>query len=131
MKNTNDVEGKWAYSHNGENYSGTYDTREEAIAEGGAGYEGSSIWVGKCGRPPCEEHLHADMLIEHILCQDEWCNDWAEEAFVLPRESDEAMTELTTSLRRMFAEWLDKYKLRPSFFVIYEAEEVAIPEEQK
>jgi len=118
------IEGTWGYSHDEEMYSGFFATREEAIAEGGIGREGSTIWVGQFRAPDCESYLDYSLLIDHVVSQDDYSGDWAEDCISPTKEQ---AAELTAELRVMFARWLDKHNLRPGFGIIENSEAVWIP----
>jgi hypothetical protein len=114
------IEGKWGYSNNEENYSGSYDTREEAVQEAEASGYGH-FWVGQFKAPITDEAIDAEDLLEKITCQDDYCGDWTEDALDC---SNEVKDELTESVRRVFREWMDRHGLRPTFGIVYDAEEI-------
>jgi len=116
---SNSVAGKWGYSYDGENYCGFFDTREEAIAEGG--FDGRTIWVGQFRAPECEEYLDAEDLLDKVLCQDDYCGDWEGDA-ISPTKEQKA--ELTTEIRALFGRWLDRHDLRPKFGLVDNAEKI-------
>lgn len=112
-------EGKWSISTNEEDYCGIFDSEDEAISEGKATEDGS-FFVGKCIAPAQPETLfHAyavENWLEHCVWQHEdYLHDWAE-GQVLP--SKKQKEELAEKLRPIIAEWLDRHRLRPTFFVI-------------
>jgi len=115
--------GKWGYSTNEETYSGFFDSREEAIAAVQSVYDGDDrlVWVGQFREPICEQAIHGRDLIEQVVCQDEYCGDWADDAI---SATNEEIDELTQAIRKVFGEWMDKYGLRPSFGVVDIAEKI-------
>jgi hypothetical protein len=117
-----EINGKWGYSTNEEWYTGFFDSREEAIAEARSAGEDGRLWVGQFRAPIApEDCVDAEMLIEAVLCQDDYCGDWAEDALdCSPAQRD----ELTADIRRVFGAWVDRHGLRPKFCVVGDAEEV-------
>jgi hypothetical protein len=110
---------KWSISTNEEEYHGVYDSIEEAIAEGKAGGE-FGFWVGRCVPPVQPEVLFDEFAVEnwlddHVWCHDDYCHEWAD-GHVSP--SREEMKELANEIRPLIAAWLDRNKLRPTFFNI-------------
>lgn len=127
MTNPNDKAGEmnktqWAFSWDEELYDGTYDSKQEAIDEAFAqDPTAESVWVVIAVKPKPEEYFDADLVIEHIKCQDDFGTEWAEG---WPDETKEQLQELTDSLQKVFSEWMDKHSLRPTFFICRHAEEV-------
>ena len=111
---------KWSISTNEVDYSSLFfDSEEDAIAEGKASEHGS-FFIGKCIAPAQPETLFdADAVedwIERCVWQHEdYSHDWAE-GQVLP--SKKQKEELAEKIRPIIAEWLDRHRLRPTFFVI-------------
>jgi hypothetical protein len=114
---------EYAYSTNDEDFTGGFASPETALQEGfheNQDDPDTSITVGKCVPPPCAELLYADLLLEHIVCQEEYQGEYAEGVFDgIP---DDVKQELTDNLRLLFESWLTKHDLRPKFFVIEETE---------
>ncbi len=106
---------KYAYSFDEEHFTGHFDSPEHAAMEAFASDERDVCYVGECDTPIPEDYLDGGDLIEHIACQDAFCNDWAEG---WPDNTKEQLDELTTGLRALFAAWLDKHDLRPEFFTV-------------
>jgi hypothetical protein len=110
--------GKWSLSTDEETYHGMFDSEEEAIAEGRA-TETGSFHVGKCTRPIQPEMLFDDMaagdFIERVWDHEDYLGDWAE-GQVSP--TVEQVRELAEQIRPVIAAWLDRQKLRPTFFII-------------
>jgi len=112
-------QGQWAISEDGERFDGSYATREEAIAEA----EEYARYVGQKESPaPPETFIDADLVIEHVLCQDEYCHDFAEDTLSATKAQ---LDELTGDLRAVFGAWIDKHGLRPTFFLIRNPEEIS------
>ena len=110
---------KYAYSHCQEDYHGQFDTPEEAAAAGFDDADSDHCWVGEC-HPPTqpEDHIDADLLIEHVSCQDEYNCDWSSDWYAGTSDQEQ---ELTRELRSVFAAWLDRHSLRPGFYMIENA----------
>jgi hypothetical protein len=110
--------GKWSLSTDEETFHGMFDSEEEAIAEGKA-TETGSFYVGKCIRPIQPEMLFDDMavgdFIERVWDHEDYLGDWAE-GQVSPNV--EQVRELAEQIRPVIAAWLDRQKLRPTFFII-------------
>jgi hypothetical protein len=88
------------------------------MAEGKA-TETGSFYVGKCIRPIQPEMLFDDMavgdFIERVWDHEDYLGDWAE-GQVSP--TVEQVRELAEQIRPVIAAWLDRQKLRPTFFII-------------
>ena len=87
---------QFSYSHDEEHFYGSFATPEEAAHEGLCG-EYDRCFVGENYTPDAESYLDADLLIEHVSCQDEYCVDAAEG---WPNETKTQRDQLTTSLRK-------------------------------
>jgi hypothetical protein len=111
--------GKWSLSTDEETYHGMFDSEEEAIAEGKA-TETGSFYVGKCIRPIQPEMLFDSIAVEdwierRIYEHEDYSGDWADGDFA---PNPDQMRELAEQIRPVIAEWLDRQKLRPTFFII-------------
>lgn len=117
------ITGKWGWTRDEESYHGFFDSPEEAAADG-LGAKAGIITVGQYREPTApEDYIDADLIIEHVTCQDEYCIECAEEALHCSKEQED---ELTAALRATFAQWLDKHKLRPTFGIVEKTQEVAL-----
>lgn len=110
---------KWSVSTNEEDYHGVFDSMEDAIAEGKNSEEGS-FFVGRCVPPVQPEVLFTGDAIEDWLDRcvwqhDDYSHDWAE-GQVLP--SGKQKEELAEKIRPIISEWLDRHRLRPTFWNI-------------
>ncbi len=109
---TNHV-GKWSYSTDEETYHGNFDSREEAIAEM-SGYE--KFWTGQIVDPTDpEDYLDADLLLEHIQCQDDYSLDVAEDCLYCTKEDRE---DLTQAIRETFRQWMIRRGVTLGFWLI-------------
>jgi hypothetical protein len=111
------LKGKWGYSTDGESYSGVFDTKQEATDE----LNGEAGWIGQY-RDPISPEMCVDghNLIEQVLCHDDYDNEWMNGLKYAPKQ----LEELTQAVRSTFGSWLDKYKLRPTFGLIENAERI-------
>lgn len=114
------IEGKWSISTNGENYSGTFDTAEEAIEEGKqyGEWNGGTFWVGQCVAPIQPEDLFDGWSIDNwlendVYEHDDYAGEWAEGAVNASKDQCE---ELAAEIRPLIAAWLDRHGLRPTHF---------------
>lgn len=106
---------EYANSSDGERYDGLFDTINEAVYESGID-DGEIIYVGECASPTQpEDWWEAADWLEHVSCQDEYGGEWAEG---WDESTKEQRAELTDAVRKVMAEWLDRHKLRPTFFNI-------------
>lgn len=107
------VAGKWGYSYDGgELFQGAYDSPQEAAEASGRGL----VVVGQYRDPvQPEEFVEASDIIDHVLCQDEYCGDWADGVLDC---SPEQKDELTAALRTTVGTWLDRHGLRPEFGMV-------------
>lgn len=107
---------KYGYSSNGEEFYGDFDS-PEAAADEGINEEGGSCVVGMFSAPCTPEGcIDAGLILEQVACQDDYCvGDWGSD---WPESNKEQEQELTESLRAVFAAWLDKHNLRPTFRLV-------------
>lgn len=109
----------YSWSHNEEQYFGDFATIEDALdAAEDEGHE-EVVWVGEC-KPPTQPEVwwNAEDWLEHVSCQDEYGGEHAEDWDGSTKEQRE---ELETEVRKVMAMWLDRHKLRPSFWNIKRA----------
>lgn len=72
---------KYSYSSTEDNFTGKFDSREAAIEEAKAEYDGSKVKHFYTGRNvPVDplRYVHADWLIEHIINHHDFCIEQAE-----------------------------------------------------
>lgn len=106
---------KYAYSLDGELYDGPFDSPEEAAAECFASYDVDECEVSEMIIPtPPEDLIDADNLLEQVQCSEDYEHDFAED---WPDVKQEIKDELTRDIQEVFGKWLDKYKLRPTWFL--------------
>ena len=109
--------GKWSISRDEENYFGTFETYEQALA---AAAEYESCFVGQCVAPIAPEDLFdGDVLrgwIDHYVLQhDDYLGEWAQSAILAtPAQHN----ELAAEMRPLIAAWLDRHGLRPTHWNI-------------
>lgn len=107
---------KFAISTDEEYFYGEYESIEDAVQEATHGHGYEVFFVGECIAPrQPEEYWDAEDWLEHVSCQDVYGSDCAED---WDDSSQEDREELEEEVRQVMAEWLDRKKLRPKFFVI-------------
>ena len=109
---------KWAISTDGESYHHQFDTVEDAIAEGK--HHGGRFYVGKCVAPEPPENLFDRWSVDRwidseVREHDDYSGEWAADAIPATREQQ---NELAEQIRPVIAAWLDRHKLRPTFWNI-------------
>ena len=116
------MSGHFAYSWDMESFHGKFDTPEEAIGE--AARDADRFWIGRCVPPPQPEtYWDAEAWLEHVSCQADYCGDWAEDWFT---GTNDQCSELESAVRKVIAEWLDRYSLRPRHCFIPETVEFTL-----
>jgi len=111
------IAGTWGTSYDDECYSGRAASRDEAIAA-----DPTARFVGQYEAPLLESYLSAELLIEHVLCQDDYCGDWADGSL---DATEEQCAELTEAVQRLFREWAERHDLVPQFGIVRISEEIA------
>ena len=112
----------YSYSFDEELYDGTFSSVEEAVEAAFNEYPSRNVvWVGENYQPHAEGYIDADLVIEHITCQDEYCVDGADG---WPDASKEQLQELTDALQKVVGDWLDKHKLRERFFLVQNVQRI-------
>jgi hypothetical protein len=107
---------KYSYSATEDNYTGEFDSREEALEEAKAEYpDARFFWTGRNVPVDPLRYVHADWLIEHIINYEDFCIEQAEG---WPDCTDEQKSELTAALKQVFSDWMDKHNLRPTFWLV-------------
>lgn len=117
----------WAVSSDGERFGHEdFASREEAIREGVIAYGGQSFYVGRIERPTQpEEWFEAEDWLELVSGQDEYAGDHAED---WDNSTPEQRAELTEEIRKVMAAWLDRHRLRPTFWNVANPE-LIVPDE--
>jgi hypothetical protein len=91
--------GKWCYSHNEEEYTGTFDSEQDAIAEAREYSDTGTFWIGQCGNPA--DALSAKALGESIMqTVDEWAYEECggdDQIFEMNDEDAEKLGQLALS----------------------------------
>lgn len=112
--------GTYAWSFDGEWYEGSFASIREAFDAAAPQSSERPVWVGEMHAPAAEEYVDADLVLDHITCQDEYsleaADDW-------PGATKEQRQELTEALQKTVGEWLDRHKLRENFFLVRDAKE--------
>lgn len=102
-------------------YPSECETREEAIAEGRAAFEGT-FWTG-IKEPPDVPKIDAFRLLEEISEQAYEDCDAAEDW--LTKVSAPARAALEDDLNRVFTEWMAKHGHQPNWFTVSKVQEHA------
>lgn len=111
------IAGKWGYTHDGEMYTGVFDTASDAAAAAG-GRPGDSVEVGQYRDPvPFWEAVQVEAwhVIESAYDHEDWCGDWASDQIEPSRDQRE---ELERELRETIRQWCERHRLMPSFGVV-------------
>lgn len=112
----------WCYSFNGENYSGSFETKEDAIAEAIAENEtNETIWVGQAIAPTISvspDHL-IDEVYEDVRDQ---CGEYADG--FLEHIDDKARKALEERVNAVFNTWLKEFEYEPTFYTVTNTEEI-------
>ncbi len=113
---------EYSWSTDEENYQDNFDTPEAAAAEGFAQNEEEEnlrIFVGENETPDPAGYIDADLVLEHITEQEEFCIEVAAGWTQSKTEKD----DLTARLRKSFTDWMDEHKQHPSFWTVKNVEE--------
>ena len=120
-------ENKWCYSTDKENYTGIFDTKEEAIKEGkidAIDRDKKHFYIAKAIKDftPC---IDTDFIIE-LIQEDAYNNggEWAED--YLDDISKEQLAELDKKLNDVLSDWLNKHNLKPTWFTVEDVEEISL-----
>lgn len=113
---------QYAYSFDEENYTGDFDSPDEAAEEAFAsGDYRESVFIATIVPVNGTDWIHASDFLGDIMLSDDYLTDRAEH---WPDCTPEQESELTQMLRRTFGEWLDKHGLRPTFFNVKNPKEI-------
>lgn len=114
------IAGKWGYKlyEGAERYQGAADSAEQAAADAGV-KPGVAVIVGQYRDPIRPEDVSnvVEWMLEDVREHEDYGGEWAEDALDC---SVEQQRELTSDIRRVFGEWLDRHNLRPTFGIIEE-----------
>lgn len=115
----------YCYSYNEEIFHGRFATAEEAWNAAWGADDVETAYVGECVAPSQPElWWNAEDWLEHVSCQDEYSNEWAED---WDRSSKAQRTELEAEVRSVMAAWLDRHNLRPMFYNVENVKERTRP----
>jgi hypothetical protein len=128
-----DMPARYAYSLNGENYTGVYTSREEALS---AALEAAldpanlnppqTVFVGR--RMEADPHAsgHARTLLREMAWQ---AHDevGAPAANYLNKVSDQHIQELDGAIGHVLLDWLHKHNLMPTYFRVEGISEHPVP----
>ena len=123
---------RYAYSLNGENYTGTFAARDEALAAGVHAARESldppqTIYVAR--RVEADPHAsgHARTVLREMAWQ---AHDevGASAANYLHKLNDDQINELDLALEKVVLEWLRRNDLLPSYFKVEAISEHPVPQ---
>ena len=108
---------RWVISSDGERFNADfYGTREEAVEDGRELWPDEVFFVGKAVDPqPPEDYFDCDDWLDSVSEQEDYGGDWADD---WNESTKEQRAELDAEVRAVMAAWLDRHKLRPTFFVV-------------
>ena len=106
----------YSWSIDEEIYYGQHDTPENAAAEGFGDIPlgRQEVFVGENLDPDPVSFIDADLILEHITCQDEFSTEAAEQW----TQSEEEKNDLTRRLRNAFNEWMEANNQVPGFWTV-------------
>jgi hypothetical protein len=123
-------EGKWCYSLDEEYYSGSEETREDAIAEAVGCNDlevGDALYIGTA--EPVDVRIDTAQLIENILDDvEQECEVGGWPLYDISPKS-EPFNELDKALNDVFKAWMKKHKLEPNFYKVCAIERVTVTKE--
>lgn len=112
------MENKWCFGEDSENFTGEYDTKEEAIKAGKQEIE-ELLTVGVMYKPI--PGISADYVIDQI--QDSMCDKYGECAEqYLDDVTKEQINRLDLELNKVIIAWIEKYNLQPNFYGVTDIE---------
>lgn len=119
---------KYSYSFTEDNYTGEFDSREDAIKEAKQERPNARyVWTGRNVPVDPLRYVTADMLIEHIINYDDFCIEQAED---WPARTQEQEDELTAALQGVFRDWMIRHKLTPTFWLVEDVQRHKIETER-
>ncbi len=123
---------RYAYSLNGENYTGTFSTREEALRAGledarESMLQPQSVFVGRRVDPDPHASGHARTVLREMAWQahDEVGGPAAQ---YLNQLTDDQIRELDRDLEKVILEWQRRNELLPKFFRVESTSEHPVPQ---
>lgn len=127
---------EWAYSFNGEHYSGTYSSKEEAIKDARREVEDDktlpfpaehrTLYIGIAIEPPITWSDMAENYIESMQENLDEYGEWAE--LFDGQVSREDETDLDRRLNETVQKWIKERNIKPGFFTVESVEEMDISE---
>ena len=111
---------KFSYSFNVEDYSGEFDTPEEAVEEAFAEDEDATVCsvAENVPAPAPESYFDARDWLDNVSNQDPYSID---AAIDWDESTKEQRAELEKEVRAVMGAWLDRHKLRPRFWLVKNA----------
>lgn len=118
---------KYSYSTDEENYTGEFDTPEDAAREAFAeDSDLDAVWVGENMMPRLENYVCGDRLIDTIVEDNpeqfggDWSTTWVSSIYGAKKE----IAELEGLISEVVKQWAEKHKFQPDFFNIENARKI-------
>lgn len=115
---------KWAYSFNGEEYNGCYNSYEECLDDAKLdNYEHQDIvYIGTCTEPTliwcsCEDYI-IDSICENLYDQ---VGEYADF-----EPTDEQELDLAKRIDKCVEQWINDWKIKPNCYTVLDGKEVKI-----
>jgi len=126
--------GKYAFSVNGDQYLGAFDSRDEALRKGmerasGMAMPPQTLYVGR--RVPANPQAggHARAVLANMIARSRELSDSA--AGYLSHLSPQQVDDLDAAIEYAVLGWLSKQELMPTFFTIEAISEHPVPSPSK
>lgn len=117
-------EGNWCYSYNGEEFTGDYDNREDAIDEAMSCAEEDILFIYVGVIKEIKLNADVDMLIDRLAeFAYERGGDYAE--YYLNDVTKEEFKELEDGVNDVLLKWINKYH-KPNFWEVVNVEKVKV-----
>ena len=122
---------RYAYSYNGEDYTGSFATPEEAVAEAARRSEGLSsppteIYVGVIVHADPQTTDHAEHIVESMNRRAHVDYGDAASRYLL-NISKEQVAELDRDIAKTILAWLERNKLMPTFVKVQGIQQYPVP----
>ena len=123
------IDGTFCYSLDGDSYTGTYATREEAIREGNQyayDMEHETFFIGECYQsffPSVDANLIIENIVDNAISE---CGDHAED--YLEDIPGEIIVELEEKMNEVLNAWIEKYGYSPHFYSVKNKEQIDVIE---
>ncbi len=124
---------KFAYSFDRHSYTGSFDSRDQAVAAGIARSRELSagidcVCVGMIVQPDPQGSGHAEEVIKNMVRRARAAAGESYEGY-LTRVTEQQEAELDDNIERVVMEWLKKHELMPQFTKVRGVSEHSVPGE--